>query len=241
MVLRYKDVVLRDSDLATLRKPCLLVDQIIAFYFTYLSSSIATKTDVWLFRPDDCQLIANDKECVEEIVQSCKFSRVVLFVVNDMVQGGQHWSLLVYDRTKNLFLHFDSIKGMNNSYAENLYNAVKEYMGPGGEVSRPQPQASSSLRKKQRNKKKSVPSEGAKDMALAGLPEFRECETLQQTNGVDCGLYVLAIAREICLWCSRGQNKSDMISTIQKNVDYSVETNMRDEVLKIIKEITTDS
>ncbi|KAK1355896.1 hypothetical protein POM88_049152 [Heracleum sosnowskyi] len=244
VVFKYEDIVLRRFDLDTLSGPCFLTDQIIAFYFTYLSTSIGAETDVLLFRPDECQLIANRKEYVEEeYVQSCKIpsKRVVVFVVNDGVEGGNHWSILVYDRMTNLFLHFDSMKGTNNIYAEDLYNAVKEYMGPGGEVSKPQ--ASSSSRKKQRNKKKSVSSVtgGTKDTALAGVPEFRECETPQQTNNYDCGLYVLAIAREICQWCSHGHNKSDMISTIQKNVDNSVELKMREEILEIIKEMTTDS
>ncbi|KAL8092925.1 NEDD8-specific protease 1-like [Apium graveolens] len=202
VVLKFKDVVLRDSNLDILRAPCYLDDRIIRFYFAYLSSSIDTITDVLLVEPFQSLLIAIDKE------------------------------------TKNMFLHFDSMKGVNNFHAEKLYNAVKEYMGPGGEVSRPQ--TSSSSRKKQGNRKKSV-TRGAKDTMIAGLPEFRECETPQQTNGYDCGLYVLAIAREICQWCSRGHNKNDMISTIQKNVDYSVEMKMRGEVLKIIEEMTTDS
>lgn len=186
-MLKFKDVVLRDFNLDILREPCYLDDQIIEFYFTYLSSSIDTITDVLLVEPSQSRLIANDKECVEEYVQSWKISskRVVLFPVNDGEDGGNHWSILVYDRTKNLFMHFDSMEGVNNFHAEKLYNAVKEHMGPGGEVSRSQ--ASSS-------------------------------ETPQQSNGYDCGLYVLAIAREICQWCSRGHNKSDMISTIQKNV-----------------------
>lgn len=240
MVLKFKDVVLRDSDLDILREPCYLDDQIIRFYFTYLTYSIDTITDVLLVEPSQSRLIAIDKECVEEFVQSWKIStkRVVLFPVNDGEDGGNHWSNLVYDRTKNLFLHFDSMKGVNNFHAEKLYNAVKEHMGPGGEVSRPQ--TSSASRKKQRNRKPSVTG-GVKDATLAGLPKFRECETPQQTNGYDCGLYVLAIAREICQWCSRGHNKSDMISTIQKNVDHSVETKMRSEVLKIVEDMTTDS
>ncbi|KAL6553990.1 hypothetical protein OROMI_019663 [Orobanche minor] len=248
-VLKYKDIVLRASDLDTLRGPCFLNDQIIAFYFTYLSSSINTKTDMLLVTPSISLWIANceDDKFVEEYFQSCKMSskRLVLFVVNDnddFVGGdsGNHWSILVYDRTKNLFLHFDSMEGVNNFHAKKLYDAVKEYMGPGGEVSRPQ--TSSSSLKKQRNKKKSVPSVtgGAKATALPGLPRFMECKTPQQSNGYDCGLYVLAIARAICQWCSHEHNQSDMISAIEKNVDYSVEMKMRSEVLKIIQEVTAD-
>lgn len=255
-VLKYKDIVLRDSDLDTLRGPCFLNDQIIAFYFTYLSSSFSTSIDTLLVTPSISLWIANceDSKFVEEYVQSCKISskRLVLFVINDSENfgggdSGNHWSILVYDRMKNLFLHFDSMEGVNSFHAMKLYEALKEYMGPGGEVSRPQTSASL---KKQKNKKKSVtrgskatvPSEtkGSKPTALAGLPMFMECKTPQQSNGYDCGLYVLAIARTICQWCSHENNKSDMISAIEKNVDYSVEMKMRSEVLEIIQDMTAD-
>lgn len=263
-VLNYRGIVVQRSDLDTLREGCFLTDQIIAFYFTYLSSSFNTKTDTLLVLPSISQLITNckDAKSVEEYVESCQMSskRLVLFVVNDNEDfvgggGGTHWSILVYDRTKNLFLHFDSIKGLNTPYAVKLYDALKEFMGPGGESSRPH--ASSSSLKKQRKKKKNVPPVnrgGSKSTvppvageseatALAGLPMFTECETTpQQSNGYDCGLYVLAIARAICQWCSPEHSGSDMISTIEKYVDhYSVEMKMRSEVSDIIQEMAADN
>ncbi|KAK1400087.1 hypothetical protein POM88_009950 [Heracleum sosnowskyi] len=148
---------------------------------------------------------------------------------------------------KNLFVHFDSIEGgPNTPSALKHYEALKEFMGPGGESLRPR--ISSTLRKKQRKKKKSVtmvsrglkatvpPVTGESEATgVSCLPVFMECTTTpQQSNGYDCGLYVLAIARAICQW------DSDMISTIEKNVDYSVEMKMRREVLDIIQEMATD-
>ncbi|KAL1832776.1 hypothetical protein ACET3Z_002427 [Daucus carota] len=218
MVSNCKDIVLRNSDIDTLKGPCFLSDQIIAFYFTYLSCSFNTKTDMLLVPPSISLWIANceDTTCVEDYVRSCEMSskRLVLFVVNDNEDfgggdGGNHWSILVYDRTKNLFLHFDSMMGVNTPYAVKLYDALKEFMGPGGESSIPH--TSSSLTKQQRKKKKSGPSvqRGSKPTqppvtreseatVVSGLPMFAECETTpQQQNGYDCGLYVLAIARAI--------------------------------------------
>lgn len=258
-VSNYRDIVLQDSDLDTLKGPCFLSDQIIAFYFTYLSCSFNTKTDMLLVPPSISLWIANceDTNWIEDYVKSCEMSskRLVLFVVNDNEDfsgrdGGNHWSILVYDRTKNLFLHFDSMMGVNTPYAVKLYDALKEFMGPGGESSSPHTSS-----KKQRKKKKSVPSvkrgskptqpsvtEESEATAVSGLPMFTECETTpQQQNGYDCGLYVLAIARTICQWCSQEHNRSDMISTIEKNVDYSVEMKMRSEVLEIIQEMTADN
>ncbi|KAL8096547.1 NEDD8-specific protease 1-like [Apium graveolens] len=257
----YRDIVLTDLEVDTLKGPCYLSDQIIAFYFAYLSGSFNTKkTDTLLVPPFISLLIANseDTTCVEDYVKSWEMSseRLVLFVVNDIIEdcsggdGGNHWSILVYDRTKNLFLHFDSMMGVNNFSALKLYDALKEFMGPGGESL--SPHASS---KKQRKKKKNVPyvKRGSKATqppaigeseatAVAGLPMFTECETApQQQNGYDCGLYVLAIARAICQWSSQEHNRTDMISTIEKNVDYSVEMKMRSEVLEIIQEISADN
>ncbi|WOG94996.1 hypothetical protein DCAR_0314298 [Daucus carota subsp. sativus] len=246
-------IVLGVSDLDTLGEGRYLNDQIIAFYFNYLFSNLddESKPVTRLVSPSMSLLIANcrDDEGVKEFVESMSSKRVVVFVVNDNEDfsagdGGNHWSTLVYDRTKNMFLHFDSQgfsmegvgrEGVNNFYALKLYDAVKEHVGPGGEVARLQ--TSSSL-KKQRNKKKSVMSLTG---AGAGLPVFKECETPEQTNNYDCGLYVLAIAKEICRWCSRGHNKSDIVSTIKKNVDSSVEQRMREEVLKIVEGKLVDS
>ncbi|WOG83622.1 hypothetical protein DCAR_0102799 [Daucus carota subsp. sativus] len=262
MVSNCKDIVLRNSDIDTLKGPCFLSDQIIAFYFTYLSCSFNTKTDMLLVPPSISLWIANceDTTCVEDYVRSCEMSskRLVLFVVNDNEDfgggdGGNHWSILVYDRTKNLFLHFDSMMGVNTPYAVKLYDALKEFMGPGGESSIPH--TSSSLTKQQRKKKKSGPSvqRGSKPTqppvtreseatVVSGLPMFAECETTpQQQNGYDCGLYVLAIARAICQWCSEEHKRTDMISTIEKNVDSSVEMKMRSQVLEIIREMAADN
>lgn len=255
-VLKYKDVVLRASDLETLRESCFLNDQIIAFYFSYLFSSIKTD-DMLLVTPSVSVWLANchDDKFVEEFAQSCKLSskRLVLFSVNDIDDfagddNGSHWSILVYDRTKNSFLHFDSMEGTNNFHAMKLYDVLKEYMGPGGQVSRPH--TSSSSLKKQRNKKKSVksvskPLGGTTPEPIAAaepavLPMFTECKTPQQSNGYDCGLYVLAIARAICQCCSLGNNKSDVLSAIENNVDDSVEFKMRSELLEIIQELTND-
>uniref|UniRef100_A0A803KVQ7 Ubiquitin-like protease family profile domain-containing protein n=1 Tax=Chenopodium quinoa TaxID=63459 RepID=A0A803KVQ7_CHEQI len=215
-VLKYMDVVLRDSDLDTLRGPCFLNDQIIAFYFSYLFSS-SKSDDILLVKPSISVFLAKceDDKSVEEFAQSCRLSskRLVLFAINDNDDyGGSHWSILVYDRTKNSFLHYDCMEGVNNFHAMKLYDAVKEFMGPGGEsVSKP------------------LGAAKPESVAVTTPAVFIECKTPQQSNGYDCGLYVLAIARAICQRCSHGNNKGDVISVIEKHVDDSVEINMRSE------------
>ncbi|KAL5717693.1 Ulp1 peptidase [Ranunculus cassubicifolius] len=242
-VLKYKDIVLRDSDLDTLRGPCYLNDDIISFYFRYLFFSSTKTDDILLVIPSESLCLANcDDKYVKEFAQSNNLSSksLVLFAINDSGgdDSGSHWSILVYDRTENKFLHFDSMEGENSVHAMKVYHAIKEYMGPGGDVSRPQ--------KKHRNKKKlaAKPVGGTKPesvgaTASVGLPTFTDCKTPPQSNGYDCGLYVLAIAREVCRCWSLG-NISDMLSAIEENVDVSVEVKMRNKVLEIIHDLTKD-
>ncbi|KAK9706087.1 hypothetical protein RND81_07G103500 [Saponaria officinalis] len=242
-VLKYEDIVLRESDLDTLQGPCFLTDQIIAFYFSYLSSSeknlsSSCKTDdILLVPPSTSILLANcddDKE------------RLVLFVVNDCDDfcggdSGSHWSTLVYSRSMNAFLHLDSMSGANNLLAEKLYDAVKNYMGIGGEV--PRKQTSSSL-KKQKNKNKRVQPVSKSSLKVAnaapvGLPVFKEWKEMpQQSNGYDCGIYALAIAGAIVDWFSNGMDSNDdVLSVVAKRVDQSVEVRMRGEILELVQDL----
>ncbi|KAL9242395.1 hypothetical protein vseg_016397 [Gypsophila vaccaria] len=128
-----------------------------------------------------------------------------------------------------------------NSHAKKLYNAVKSYMGLGGEV--PGKQTSSSQKKQQNNRKKNEQSVSGREVtnaaAPAGLPVFKEWkDTPQQSNGYDCGIYVLAISRAIVDWFSRGMDsKSDMLSVVAKHVDQSVEVRMQSEILKLIDDL----
>ena len=50
----------------------------------------------------------------------------VIFPINDKDDpekgdGGTHWSLIVYNRTENVYLYFDPIKGMNMKHARALH------------------------------------------------------------------------------------------------------------------------
>ncbi|EEF40280.1 NEDD8-specific protease 1-like [Ricinus communis] len=104
-VVRYKDVVLKVSDLDVLRGPCFLNDQIIAFYFSYLYAFYDSCTDdVLLVPPSVSFWLANseeDRENLIDFLEPLKLStkRLVLFTVNDSTdfggsEAGTHWSLL---------------------------------------------------------------------------------------------------------------------------------------------------
>ncbi|KAL7201889.1 hypothetical protein ACSBR1_033561 [Camellia fascicularis] len=44
-------------------------------------------------------------------------------------EGGNHWSLLVFERNSNVFVRHDSYGGLNAWHAKQLYRAIVGYMG----------------------------------------------------------------------------------------------------------------
>ncbi|XP_074287600.1 NEDD8-specific protease 1-like [Silene latifolia] len=246
-MIQYEDVVLQELDIDTLRPDCLLADKVFAFYFAYLTSTNKTD-DVLLVEPTVSSWLARcDQAEASSYAESYKLSTksLVLFVVNDSdgsCQGdtGTHWSTLVYHRSMNSFIHFDTMEGTNHLPAMKLYEAVKSYMGSGGQAARLQ------TSKKKKDKKKNPrsvckPSLDVPLTAVASLPVFRESEDIQQqSNGYDCGLYVLAIAEFICHWFKNEMNniiQDDLVSAVVKEDYHSVEFQMRNKVRDIIRKV----
>ncbi|XP_068668311.1 NEDD8-specific protease 1 [Aristolochia californica] len=135
-VLCYNDVVLRRSDLDILSGPRFLNDRIIEFYFSYLSSKYSSK-DILLVPPSISFWITNcpDLSSLKDFIEPLKLPmrKLVIFTVNDnddvgLAEGGNHWSLLAFDRNMNVFVHHDSIKGSNDRHAKKLYKAVARFM-----------------------------------------------------------------------------------------------------------------
>ncbi|XP_074269629.1 NEDD8-specific protease 1-like [Silene latifolia] len=250
-VFKYKDI-LRESDLDPLKnKSCFLTEDIIAFYFRYLSSLCKTD-DIMLLLPSESFSLANyeDDNGVSTFAENEKLStkRLVVFPVNDCYDfsegdRGSHWSVLVYSRSMNAFLHFDSIAGTNNLPAEKLYEAVKKYIGVGGQV----PSAALMKKQKNKNKKASAVSQPvskpcqvvANAAAPDGLPVFKEAETPQQTNTIDCGIYVLAIVKAIidCFGDGSDSNTTDVPSVVATDVHQSIESTMRTEILELVNNL----
>uniref|UniRef100_A0A2N9IXH7 FRIGIDA-like protein n=1 Tax=Fagus sylvatica TaxID=28930 RepID=A0A2N9IXH7_FAGSY len=129
------------------------------------------------------------------------------------------------------------MEGVNNGHALKLYEAVKGFMGKAAEPTT-LPSSSSSQGRTRKRKDMSATTKAvavAKSGAAAdAAPSFIECNTPQQTNGYDCGLYVIAIAKVICQWhSSKSKDKeSNWISAIERHVDASLEMTMRKEELK---------
>ncbi|KAL6570927.1 hypothetical protein OROGR_000477 [Orobanche gracilis] len=236
-VLTYKDHVLRTSDLDVLEGPCFLNDQVIGFYFSYLSS-LSCQDDVAFVPPSVSFWLANcDVDSRKDAVEPLKLpsKRLVFFTVNDSddLDGGEsgtHWSTLIYDRSKNIFLHLDSMQGMNHDHAFKLFDSVKEYMGKSHVPVQPILKGG-----KKQQKKKDATEPAIKTANME--PLFEEFDVPQQTNGYDCGIYVLAIAKAICEFNLSGKNdnQADWLSFVQKHVDTSIEMTLRNEIMLLIE------
>ncbi|GAA0183124.1 hypothetical protein LIER_30595 [Lithospermum erythrorhizon] len=90
----------------------------------------------------------------------------------------EHWSLLVYDRKLNEFLHHDSSRGGANSIqAKKLCDALKD----------------------------SVTSNSA-DPSVSTCPTFQECVTPEQTNGLF--VWAIARAIRECIAARRNRSSN---------------------------------
>lgn len=215
-ILSYNDVVLRRSDLDILNGPYFLNDQIIEFYFSYLSSCYPSE-DILLVPPSisfwimNCPVTNGLKEFLEPLQLPAK--KLVIFPVNDnddvsIAEGGSHWSLLAFERHSNIFVHHDSNRAMNKQHAKRLYNAAVGFMHMPGSSS-------------------------------ASDAKYQDCPySPQQENGYDCGLYVTATAKAICYWYTSNAEKDKdglWFSAVKEHVTPSVVAGMRTEILGLIK------
>ncbi|KAK6144462.1 hypothetical protein DH2020_021282 [Rehmannia glutinosa] len=207
-ILSYNDVVLRRSDLHILSGPYFLNDQIIEFYFSYLTSCYPSE-DILLVPPSiafwikECPDSASLKDFVEPLRLSQR--KLIIFPINDnadvsMAEGGSHWSLLAFERNANVFVHHDSSEGFNSVHSKRVYRSVVSY--------------------------------------VASDAKYIDCSTPRQVNGYDCGLYVTAIAREICEWyVSEGPKDMEELwfSAIKGKVTPSLVSKMRNEILELVR------
>ncbi|VFQ88470.1 unnamed protein product [Cuscuta campestris] len=214
-VLKYNDVILRASYMDALGSHCYLNDQVIGVLF----------------------LAICDEESRKDAVDHLKLGnkRLVLFAVNDsdefgVGQSGSQWSILIFDRTKHSFLHLDTMQGENHIPAFKLYDSVKQYVGV----------ESASIKEGAKNKKKNKNKKKAANTAVASIEvSFKECEAPQQTNGYDCGVYVMAIAKAVSDFCLSGKTDKevDWLSFVVKNVDASIEETFRQEIMRLIEDL----
>lgn len=127
ILLTYFSATLRQEDVMLVSPGNWLNDQVILFYFEYLTNN---------YRRDDCLLIdpctafvlliEDDLEDLQDSLNQLDFSRkkFVIFPVNDHsdrgTRGGSHWTLLVIDIQVGTAYYYD---GMNGS-GKNKSNAL---------------------------------------------------------------------------------------------------------------------
>ncbi|KAK6023622.1 Ulp1 protease family, catalytic domain protein [Ostertagia ostertagi] len=129
-VLSYGDVVLYTSDLYTLNPGTWLNDNIISFACEYMLSKAApeVREQVAIVSAASCELIrySGDMEIVRDIFFSLGFfkGKAIKTIV-----GGNHWSLLVFDRRSARFEYYDSMRPAKDAVARQLVNTIKPVLG----------------------------------------------------------------------------------------------------------------
>lgn len=178
IVLSFHDSLLRESDISLLKGPYWLNDQIISFYFEYLSKCVHMQDPVLFVSPEVTQCLKLVTALEMDIFLDpldAKSKQLVFFAVNNNSlrnsAGGSHWSLLVWSRPEQRFYHYDSMSPANKEVAEGLYESLKV----------------------------------AFDCSLA---PFKETVCLRQSNSHDCGIHVIAQAELLARFGSKHLEES---------------------------------
>lgn len=164
IILSYHDALLKQSDVDLLTGPFWLNDQIISFYFEYLSRDVYKDDDSYLFiSPEVTQclkLVSGPEVEIFLAPLNATDKRIAFFALNDNMRnaaGGSHWSLLVWVKPVQTFYHFDSATPSNKEVSQSIVEKIKGYFAcPGGLL--------------------------------------KEGKCLQQSNSYDCGVHVIAQA-----------------------------------------------
>ncbi|PWA03565.1 hypothetical protein BB558_000289 [Smittium angustum] len=111
----YKSTTIYPSDLESLSDGQWLQDPIIGFYYDYLEQKLDLQSSqIFLFQPSMAHLIAHavDVESAREALPPEISQKEYAFLPtnngNIHNTSGSHWSLLVYQKSKNLFRYYDS-------------------------------------------------------------------------------------------------------------------------------------
>lgn len=168
--LTYGSATLRQKDIDLYEPGQWLNDQCILFYFEYLTRKV--EKEMLFLDPGASYLLLFENDLEDLAAAMCNVSlarrKFIFCAINDnnnpMAAGGGHWTLLVYDPTRNQGFHYDSL-GMHSSNCENSQNIL------------------------------------SKLCILLSLPPATLTNIIlneTQSNGSDCGVYILMIAEEIC-------------------------------------------
>ena len=167
---------LHQADIESLEDKGLVTDEIILFFMQaileYMKSQIGDKVSV--VGPNVAYLIQkqHDKREIESQKKGINLKEHdwVFYPINDKNDpekgdGGTHWCLMVYNRSDNLYLYFDPIKGMNVKNAKALHLNIIDV--------------------------NSYQSHDNTGRLCHYLPPLVEVNCQRQTNSFDCGTFIM--------------------------------------------------
>ena len=131
-LLDYDGGHLTEEDLISLNDRNYVTDSILLLFITMLRKNKEWAMDrnkIKIVDPSVAHLLKNyrclDTICNQKTEQKLNEYDWVMYPVNNDApegNGGTHWSLLVYRKRDNKFLHFDPIRGLNNKHARSRTN-----------------------------------------------------------------------------------------------------------------------
>ncbi|KAM8877515.1 sentrin-specific protease 8 [Synchiropus splendidus] len=143
VVLSYENSLLRRSDVFLLEGPHWLNDQIIGFAFEYFVTDCFQRLNKMavFISPEVTQFIKFSADAIELSLflepLDLPSRRWVFLAVNDnsnQSAGGSHWSLLVFHRNSNQFIHYDSQNASNLVHARRIAMKLEPFLGSGRKV-----------------------------------------------------------------------------------------------------------
>ncbi|KAM9963079.1 hypothetical protein ACTFIW_006301 [Dictyostelium discoideum] len=131
LIVSYNDSAIYQSDINILKSNQWLNDSIISFYLEWLKDGEDNKNkipnQVLLLSPSVvfcCSFVESEQEVQLMFEQplSLKSKEVIFFPLTNnrdpnVIGGGTHWSLLIFIKSLNKFIYYDSINSFNSSDA----------------------------------------------------------------------------------------------------------------------------
>eukprot|EP01117_Protostelium_nocturnum_P012546 TRINITY_DN4622_c0_g1_i1.p1 TRINITY_DN4622_c0_g1~~TRINITY_DN4622_c0_g1_i1.p1 ORF type:complete len:223 (-),score=74.82 TRINITY_DN4622_c0_g1_i1:33-701(-) len=207
----YHDVTLYEEDVQLLEKPNWLNDNLISFYFEYLTFQVFEKeknrflfvhpSTVFMF-----QFLSTEE--MKEIMNSLSFQdkEFIFLPINNNSNvertGGSHWSLLLFESKTSTFFHFDSCQSINSSPATVIANQFGKL--------------------------------------FSTKTKYQSINCPQQKNGHDCGIFLLAFSFILAQNISNGIHlERSLLKDQQEGIFYRVPLyvkSLRKQIKSIIEE-----
>ncbi|XP_071961251.1 sentrin-specific protease 8-like [Antedon mediterranea] len=138
IVLSYHDSLLRQSDLCLLQQGHWLNDNVLSFVFEYFEHEqfCSFMEKVAFISPQVTQFIkfasVDDLEVFLTPLDLKSKDFVLCFINNNQIRteaGGSHWSVMLFHRELQQFLHYDSMCNMNAGVAKQVSTKLLPYIG----------------------------------------------------------------------------------------------------------------